>query len=122
MPAREEPPQAWPGHRQRGRGAACPGPARAVDLLGHFDAMAAGAPALVSRERAAVLSGLGQERMALQTFISAERQTFMGDVDRERAAVMAALRAERVAALQELDGVARDWGDHAFERATQLLV
>ncbi|MBL0694782.1 chemotaxis protein [Comamonas sp. JC664] len=95
---------------------------RAVDLLGHFDAMAAGAQALVSRERAAVLSGLAQERMALQAFISAERQAFMGDVDRERAAVMEALRAERVAALRQLDGVARGWVDHAFERAMQLLV
>ncbi|MFP2959312.1 chemotaxis protein [Myxococcus sp. 1LA] len=95
---------------------------RAVDLLDHFAVLAAGAPALVSRERAAVLSGLGQERLALQAFVSAERQALMADVDRERAAVMEAVRAERVAALQQLDGLARGWVDHVFDRAAHLLV
>ncbi|AKQ63467.1 Methyl-accepting chemotaxis protein [Myxococcus hansupus] len=94
---------------------------RAVDLLGQLDALAAGVPALVSRERAAVLSELEQERRSLQAFVSAERQALMGDVDRERAAVMADLRAERVAALQQLDGLARGWVDHAFGRAARLL-
>lgn len=94
---------------------------RAVDLLAHFDVLAASAPALVSHERAAVLSGLGQERLALQAFVTAERQALMGDVGRERAAVMEALRAERIAALQQLDGLGRGWVDHAFDRAAHLL-
>lgn len=94
---------------------------RTVDVLNQFEGLAASAPAVLSRERVAVLSALTQERMALQAFVSAERQALMGDVDRERTVLMEALRAERIAALQQVDGLARGWVDHTFDRAADLV-
>ncbi|MFP2910426.1 chemotaxis protein, partial [Pyxidicoccus sp. 3LFB2] len=35
--------------------------------------------------------------------------------------VVDALRAERVATLQQLDGMAGGWVDHAFDRTTRLV-
>ncbi len=83
--------------------------------------MAANAPALVARERSAVLEALDQERRSLQDYISGERQAVMAGVGQERAAVLGALHAERVATLQQLDGLALGWVDHAFDRAGLLV-
>lgn len=94
---------------------------RTVDILERFGGLAANTPALVSRERAAVLDAVGQERLALQGFISGERQAVLAGVGQERAAVVDALHAERVATLQQLDGLAGGWVDHAFDRANHLV-
>ncbi|WP_246356653.1 chemotaxis protein [Pyxidicoccus fallax] len=95
--------------------------ARTVDILDRVAGVAANTPALVARERAAVLEALGRERQSLQDFISGERQAVMAGVGQERAAVVDALRAERVATLQQVDGLARGWVDHAFDRAGHLV-
>ena len=94
---------------------------RTVDILDRFGGLAANTPALVARERAAVLDALERERLALQGFVSSERQAVLASVGQERAAVVEALRAERVATLQQVDGLAGGWVDHAFERATHLV-
>jgi hypothetical protein len=95
--------------------------ARTVDILDRVGSMAANTPALVARERAAVLEALDMERRSLQDFISSERQAVMAGVGQERAAVVDALHAERVGALQQVDGLARGWVDHAFDRAGHLV-
>ncbi len=95
--------------------------ARTVDILDRVAGVAVNAPALVARERAAVLEGLGQERRSLQDFISGERQAVLLGVGRERAAVLEALHAERVATLQQVNGLALGWVDHAFDRAGHLV-
>jgi hypothetical protein len=95
--------------------------ARTVDILDRVGGVAANTPALVARERAAVLEGIDQERRSLQDFISGERRAVLADVGQERAAVLEALRAERMATLQQLDGLGRGWVDHAFDRAGHLV-
>lgn len=95
--------------------------ARTVDILDRVADVAANTPALVARERAAVLEGVDQQRRSLQEFITGERQAVLVGVGQERAAVVDALHAERVATLQQLDGLARGWVDHAFDRAGHLV-
>jgi hypothetical protein len=95
--------------------------ARTVDILDRVGGMVANTPALVARERAAVLEALDMERRSLQDFISGERQAVLAGVGQERAAVVDALRTERVATFQQLDGLARGWVDHAFDRAGHLV-
>ncbi len=95
--------------------------ARTVDILDRVGGVAASTPALVARERTAVLEALSQERRSLQDFVSSERQAVMAGVGRERVAVLEALHAERVAALQQVDGLAMGWVDHAFDRAGRLV-
>ncbi|WP_241759259.1 chemotaxis protein [Pyxidicoccus parkwayensis] len=95
--------------------------ARTVDILDRVGSMAANTPALVARERAAVVEAMDGQRRSLQDFISGERQAVLTGVGQERAAVMDALHAERVATLQQLDGMTRGWVDHAFDRAGNLV-
>ncbi|XXF79984.1 chemotaxis protein [Myxococcaceae bacterium GXIMD 01537] len=95
--------------------------ARTVDVLDRLGTLAAGTPALVARERKAVLDSVNQERLALQTFITGERKAVLADVGSERAIVLDALHTERVQALQQLDGLAHGWVDHAFDRADRLV-
>ncbi|MBZ4334436.1 chemotaxis protein [Corallococcus sp. AS-1-12] len=94
---------------------------RTVDLLDRVGAVAADTPALIERERRAVLAALRSERLGLQEFVTGERQAVLADVGRERQAVVDALHAERVATLQQLDGLARGWVDHAFDRLGPLV-
>ncbi|WP_158622333.1 chemotaxis protein [Corallococcus sp. CA047B] len=94
---------------------------RTVDLLERVGAVAANTPALIDRERKAVLEALHNERLGLQGFVTEERQAVLADVGRERQAVVDALHAERVATLQQLDGLARGWVDHAFDRLGPLV-
>ncbi|NPC75235.1 chemotaxis protein [Corallococcus sp. AB004] len=94
---------------------------RTVDLLDRVGALAANSPALIERERRAVLDAVHAERLGLQEFITGERRAVLADVDRERQAVEAALHAERVATFQQLDGLARGWVDHAFDRLGPLV-
>ncbi|WP_404371062.1 chemotaxis protein [Corallococcus coralloides] len=94
---------------------------RTVDLLDRVGAMAASSPTLIERERRAVLDALHAERLGLQDFATGERQAVLADVGRERQAVLDALHAERVATLQQLDGLARGWVDHAFDRLGPLV-
>ncbi|MBN9683721.1 MULTISPECIES: chemotaxis protein [unclassified Corallococcus] len=94
---------------------------RTVDLLDRVGALAANSPALIERERRAALDALHAERMGLQEFVTGERQAVLSDVGRERQALVDALHAERVAALQQMDGLARGWVDHAFDRLGPLV-
>ncbi|RKH51063.1 chemotaxis protein [Corallococcus llansteffanensis] len=94
---------------------------RTVDLLDRVGGVAANSPALIARERMAVLEALDQERRLLQDYVTGERQAVLAGVGQERAVVVDALRAERVATLQQLDGLARGWVDHAFDRAVPLV-
>jgi hypothetical protein len=94
---------------------------RTVDLLERVGAVAANTPALIDRERRAVLDAVRAERLGLQDFVTGERQAVLADVGRERQAVVDALHAERVATLQQLDGLARGWVDHAFDRLGPLV-
>ncbi|NNB89111.1 chemotaxis protein [Corallococcus exiguus] len=94
---------------------------RTVDLLDRVGALAANSPALIERERRAVLDAVHAERLGLQEFVNGERQAVFADVGRERQALVDALHAERVAALQQLDGLARGWVDHAFDRLGPLV-
>ncbi|CAM4154272.1 chemotaxis protein [Corallococcus exiguus] len=94
---------------------------RTVDLLDRVGAVAANSPALIERERRAVLAAVNAERLGLQEFVNGERQAVFADVGRERQAVVDALHAERVATLQQLDGLARGWVDHAFDRLGPLV-
>ncbi|MGE6762422.1 chemotaxis protein [Corallococcus interemptor] len=94
---------------------------RTVDLLDRVGAVAANTPALIERERRAALDALHAERLGLQEFVTGERQAVLADVGRERQAVVDALHAERVATLQQLDGLARGWVDHAFDRLEPLV-
>ncbi|MCP3137518.1 chemotaxis protein [Pyxidicoccus xibeiensis] len=84
--------------------------ARTVDILDRVGSVAANTPALVARERVAVLEALSQERQAV-----------LAGVGRERVAVLEALHAERVGTLEQLDGLAVGWVDHAFDRAGRLV-
>ncbi|NBD08685.1 MULTISPECIES: chemotaxis protein [Corallococcus] len=94
---------------------------RTVDLLERVGAVAANTPALIDRERRAVLDALHAERLGLQDFVTGERQAVLADVGQERQAVVDALHAERIATLQQLDGLARGWVDHAFDRLGPLV-
>lgn len=94
---------------------------RTVDILDRFGGLAANTPALVARERTAVLDALDRERLSLQEFVSGERQAVLAGVGQERAAVVDALHSERVATLQQLDGLAGGWVDRAFDRANHLV-
>ncbi|MBN8226788.1 chemotaxis protein [Corallococcus macrosporus] len=94
---------------------------RTVDLLDRVGSVAANTPALIERERRAVLDAVHAERLGLQEFVTGERQAVLADVGRERQAVVDALHAERVATLQQLDGLARGWVDHAFDRLGPLV-
>ncbi|RKG58750.1 chemotaxis protein [Corallococcus sp. AB011P] len=94
---------------------------RTVDLLDRVGALAANSPALIERERRAVLDSVHAERLGLQEFVNGERQAVFADVGRERQALVDALHAERVATLQQLDGLARGWVDHAFDRLGPLV-
>ncbi|QAT86947.1 methyl accepting chemotaxis protein [Corallococcus coralloides] len=94
---------------------------RTVDLLDRVGAVAANSPALIERERRAALDAVHAERLGLQEFVTGERQAVLADVGRERQAVVDALHAERVATLQQLDGLARGWVDHAFDRLGPLV-
>ena len=87
---------------------------RTVDILDRLGGLAANTPALVARERAAVLDALERERLALQGFVTGERQAILSSA-------RDALHAERVATLQQVDGLAGGWVDHAFDRATRLV-
>jgi hypothetical protein len=94
--------------------------ARTVDILDRVGGVAASSPALVARERAAVLEAVSQERRSLQDFASGERLAILAGVGQERAAVLDGLHVERVATLQQLDGLVVGWVDHAFDRAGRL--
>ncbi|CAM3451517.1 chemotaxis protein [Corallococcus sp. ZKHCc1 1396] len=94
---------------------------RTVDLLERVGTVAANTPALIAHERRAVLDALHAERLDLQGFVTREREAVLADVGRERQAVVDALHAERVAALQQVDGLARGWVDHAFNRLGPLV-
>ncbi|MCY1045115.1 chemotaxis protein [Corallococcus sp. bb12-1] len=94
---------------------------RTVDLLERVGSVAANTPALIAHERKAVLDSLHAERLGLQGFVTEERQAVLAEVDRERKAVVDALHAERVATLQQMDGLARGWVDHAFDRLGPLV-
>ncbi|RYZ38886.1 MAG: chemotaxis protein [Myxococcaceae bacterium] len=94
---------------------------RTVDLLERVGSVAANTPALIAHERKAILDALHAERLDLQGFITGERQAVLADVNLERQAVVDALHAERVATLQQVDGLARGWVDHAFDRLGPLV-
>src|SRR5215217_2379864 len=94
---------------------------RVVDTLDQFGGLAAGTPALVARERAAVLSALDSGREALQRFIESERQALMVDVSGERQAILSALHTERVETLQQGERIGYGLVDHAFQRAATLV-
>ncbi|NTX04360.1 chemotaxis protein [Myxococcus sp. CA040A] len=94
---------------------------RVVDTLDQLGALAAGTPAMVARERTAVLSALDAGREALQRFIESERQALMGDVRGERQAILAALHTERVETLQQGEQIGYGLVDHTFQRAAMLV-
>jgi hypothetical protein len=84
---------------------------RALELAEPLSDLAGETSAIVSRERAAVLAGLGRERGALEGFLRDERRAFVASV-----------AAERHAALQEADGIAHGLVDRAFDRLQQVLL
>ncbi|MFY2557521.1 chemotaxis protein [Corallococcus terminator] len=94
---------------------------RVVDTLDQLGGLAAGTPALVARERTAVLSALDAGREALQRFIEAERQALMVDVRGERQAILSALHTERVETLQQGERIGYGLVDHTFQRAAMLV-
>lgn len=94
---------------------------RTVDILDRMGGLAERMPALVARERVAVLDGLDRSRLSLQEFASGERKALMTDVGHEREAALAALHTERVEALQQLDAIGDRWVDHAFDRTDRLV-
>ncbi|NVJ21363.1 MULTISPECIES: chemotaxis protein [Myxococcus] len=94
---------------------------RVVDTLDQFGGLAAGTPALVARERTAVLNALDAGREALQHFIESERQALMVDVRGERQAILSALHTERVETMQQGERMGYGLVDHAFQRAATLV-
>lgn len=94
---------------------------RTVGILDRMGRLAEGVPALVARERAAVLDGLERSRLSLQDFASGERQALMAGVGHEREVVLAALHAERVETLEQIDAMGYRWVEHAFDRADRLV-
>lgn len=94
---------------------------RTVDILDRMGGLAERMPALVARERVAVLDGLDRSRLSLQDFASGERRALMVDVGHEREAVLAAIHSERVEALQQIDAMGVRWVDHAFDRTDRLV-
>ncbi|HVG64292.1 MAG TPA: chemotaxis protein [Hyalangium sp.] len=94
---------------------------RTVEILDRMASLAEGMPALVARERAAVLDELEQARLSLQEFASGERQALMTGIGHERVAVLAALHAERVEALEQVDVMGYRWIDHAFDRLDRVV-
>ncbi|MFL5346397.1 MAG: chemotaxis protein [Hyalangium sp.] len=94
---------------------------RTVDILDRMGGLAERVPALVARERVAVLDGLDRSRLSLQEFASGERKALMTDVAHEREAVLAALHTERVEALQQIDAMGDRWVDHTFDRTDRLV-
>jgi hypothetical protein len=59
-------------------------------------------PALVDREREAVMADIDRERVALMGDIGRERAVIMSDLDRERVAVMIEINRQRELAFQDL--------------------
>ncbi len=59
-------------------------------------------PALVDREREAVMAAIDRERVALMGDIGRERAAIMSDLDRERVAVMSDINRQRELTLQDL--------------------
>ncbi len=93
-------------------------------------------PQMISAERAAVMSDVTAERIAVMRELANMLEATLVAVERERMTVMADISQERVAALQELDAIAvrlaelaldqaevriEDAIDHFYWRAVQLL-
>jgi hypothetical protein len=93
-------------------------------------------PQMISAERAAVMSDVTAERIAVMRELANMLEATLVAVERERMTVMADISQERIAALQELDAIAvrlaaltleqaevriEDAIDHFYWRAVQLL-
>lgn len=78
-------------------------------------------PALISAERAAVMSDITAERLAvtreLDELLDEKIALMLEAVQQERVAVMAGLTQERVATLQEFDAMATRLADQTVDRA-----
>jgi hypothetical protein len=83
----------------------------ALELAEPLSELAGDADAIVGRERAALLGGIGRERAAFESFILDEHR-----------AVVADIASERAAALRQADGIAYGLVDHAFDRLQQVLL
>ncbi|MCE9666579.1 chemotaxis protein [Myxococcus stipitatus] len=95
--------------------------ARIVATLDALGTLASGTPALLARERQAVLNALAGERQAVQRFVEDERRALVEDLRGERRAVLATLHTERVEALRQTEQLGHGLVDHAFERLTTLV-
>jgi hypothetical protein len=84
---------------------------RAIELAEPMSELAADTSAMISRERAAILTHMDGERLALQGFVRDERR-----------AVVADLASERDATLRQADGIARGIVDQAFDRLQRVLL
>lgn len=78
-------------------------------------------PGIISAERAAVMSDITAERLAvtdeLDKLLNEKIALMLEAVQRERVAVMAGLTQERVATLQEFDAMATRLADQAVDQA-----
>jgi hypothetical protein len=94
--------------------------------------LAEGAPELIARERAAVLTGVDRERVLaladidrqrIETLhaLTGERLAITATLDTERVAVVAALSKERIAALHDVDSIAQLQIHHTEAMFTRLL-
>jgi hypothetical protein len=93
-------------------------------------------PQVISAERAAVMSDITAERIAVMQELAYMLEATLETIERERLAVMDDISEERIAAFQELDAIAvrltemaldeaevrvEDAIDHFYRRAVQLL-
>ncbi|MCP3097563.1 chemotaxis protein [Myxococcus sp. K15C18031901] len=93
----------------------------AVAALDAVGALASTTPAMLARERQAVLTALDAEREALQRFVESERRALTETLRGERQVVLATLRTERIEALQQTEHMGHGLVDHAFDRLTTLV-
>ena len=74
-----------------------------ADLLRNMNSLTAEAPALVARERTALLAGVDRERALALADVDRQRRETLADLTQQRIALQAALSAERVAAFADID-------------------
>jgi hypothetical protein len=84
---------------------------RALDLTEPLSELAADTSAIISRERAAILTHMDGERLALQGFVRDERRAMVAD-----------LASERDATLRQADGIAHGIVDQVFVRLERVLL
>jgi len=74
-----------------------------ADVLRNVNALAVGAPALIARERAAILAGVDRERALALADVDRQRRETLQFAAEQRIALQAALDAQRVAAFADID-------------------